>query len=119
MVVLLHMWFRVLTRSASVAFIFCFLITVLAGSPARSQNHFPLHYYFVDKDSSFKPAQLGLLEEIANQNLCLDYAYKLPSFLQSKGFVTASVDSLYFDSTHATAWVFTGQAYQWLNLVTD
>ena len=119
MVVLLHMWFRVLTRSASVAFTFFFLITVLACLPARSQNHFPLHYYFVDKDSSFKPAQLGLVQEFANQNLCLDYAYKLPSLLQSKGFVTASVDSLYFDSTHAAAWVFTGQAYQWLNLVAD
>ena len=119
MVVLLHMCLRVLSRSASVASQFCFLLMVLASMSARSQNHFPLHYNLVDKDSSFKPSQLGLQEDFANQAGCLEYASKIPSLLQAKGFVTASLDSMYFDSTSATAWVYTGQAYQWINLATD
>lgn len=119
MVVLLHMWLRVHKKSGFLAF--CLLITLmtLCSHPAHSQQKYSLQYYFVDKDSSFKPEQFGLLHDFNNMNLCLDYVNKLPALLQSKGFISASVDSLFFDTVAASAWVYTGQVYQWINLATD
>ena len=44
---------------------------------------------------------------------------KLPSFLQSKGYVAASIDSLTYDSLAAHAVIFLGEAYHWTEINTD
>jgi len=108
----------VLTKTGWMTFRFIILLT-LCCLCARSQQRYPLHYHFVDKDSSFAPEQLGLVKDFNNMTLCLEYANRLPSLLQSKGYIAASIDSLSFDSTTAAVWLYTGEAYQWINLQTD
>ena len=50
---------------------------------------------------------------------CVEYINKLSSFLQSKGYVTASLDSLQYDSLSAQAVIFLGESYHWAQLSTD
>ena len=108
----------VLTKTGWKTFRFIILLTFCCFC-ARSQQRYPLHYHFVDKDSSFAPEQLGLVKDFNNMTLCLEYTNRLPSLLQSKGYIASSIDSLAFDSTAATVWLYTGEAYQWINLQTD
>jgi outer membrane protein assembly factor BamA len=47
------------------------------------------------------------------------YLFQLPSLLQAKGYITASVDSAGFDSLSATAIVYPGEQYQWATINTN
>ena len=46
----------------------------------------------------------------------MDYINRLPGYLQSKGYVTASIDSLHYDSSFASMTLFIGQPYLWAQL---
>lgn len=46
------------------------------------------------------------------------YLVQLPSLLQSKGYITASVDSLRFDSTSARVLIYLGDQYKWAKIAT-
>jgi len=68
-----------------------------------------LNIHSLDKD----PVQLGIQTEFANKYACQDYVRKLPGLLQSKGYVTASVDSAQFDSLSARIVLYAGELYRW------
>lgn len=46
----------------------------------------------------------------------MTYISQLPGSLQGKGYVTASIDSVHYDSTAATIVVFAGSLYKWASL---
>lgn len=46
------------------------------------------------------------------------YIAQLPALLQSKGYITSSVDSVRYDSTSATAMVYLGEQYKWAKINT-
>ncbi|HYM93537.1 MAG TPA: hypothetical protein VET23_05310 [Chitinophagaceae bacterium] len=92
------------------------LVFLLLFQKVTAQLTYNLYIHSLDKDSSFIASQLGLVTSFSSRSACVDYINKLPGLLQSKGYVTASIDSLHYDSTFARLTMFTGEAYQWATL---
>src|SRR5215467_14392702 len=83
-----------------------------------AQDKYELSIKAVDKDSTFLNT-IGLQNSFNSRGACVEYVNKLSSFLQSKGYVTASIDSLHYDSLSAAAIIFLGNSYHWARLNTD
>ena len=96
-----------------------FMLVFLWSLYVCAQEKYPIHYEFVDKDSSFSPELLGLQISFNNKQTCDQYLAGVPALLKAKGYITASVDSSYMDSASARAWIYIGNAYQWLRLNTS
>ncbi len=60
--------------------------------------------------------QLQLTTKFANKLQCETYVNQLPSLLQSKGYLAASVDSFYQNSAATTIQLFLGNKYVWQSL---
>src|SRR5215212_9616849 len=86
---------------------------------AAAQNNYLLLLKGIDKDSAYLVDKVGIRTNFSSQMTCVDYIGKLPALLQTKGYVTASIDSVKFDSSFARLVIFLGEAYQWLQLKTD
>lgn len=95
---------------------FLIFLFVFLQMPAAAQNKYRLRITSPDKDSSYLVNTLALQSSFASRNACIDYINRLPSLLQSKGYVTASVDSVSYDSASAHVNLFLGDAYQWAEL---
>lgn len=80
---------------------------------------YQLQIQFIDKDSSFNPQTLKLQTGFAGKSLCNSYIQGLTTLLSSKGYPTASVDSLFENENYTTIHLFLGKQYQWVNLVPD
>lgn len=86
------------------------LLTLLWGLQAGAQENYPLHLTVLDSAQQPPPA----IETVfASRLACIEYMTRLPGKLQAEGYVTASLDSVRFDSSHAVAWLFLGGKYQW------
>jgi len=81
-----------------------------------STGNYQLHIHFIDKDKSFDPQALKLQTQFANRNLCLAYINGLPTLLGSKGYPTASVDSITENEKFADIKLFLGKQYHWIKL---
>jgi outer membrane protein assembly factor BamA len=92
------------------------LVFLLQGINASAQNKYNLYLRGVDKDSATIVAKTGLQTNFTSRIACEEYVNRLPGYLQSKGYVTASIDSLYFDSGFARMVLFTGEIYLWAQL---
>lgn len=95
--------------------LFCLLLSVLA----EAQQKYRLQYIVVDKDTAFLPQTLGLQTEFGDQQACRQYIGEIPKYLQTKGYISASVDSVHYDSLLANAWLYVGQHYRWEGFNTD
>ncbi len=91
---------------------------IIHCSLLQAQNNYALHIQPVDKDSSFIAA-LGLQQQFSNQLACRSYADSVPIVLKAKGYITASVDSFFFDSTSARMVLYVGDVYKWAQLNTS
>jgi outer membrane protein assembly factor BamA len=99
---------------------FCIIGTLcllLCCTVARPQ--YALRIQYVGKDSAFNPAALQLQTDFAGQLSCLQYVDKLTGLLRSKGYPTASVDSIYTDTAYTAIQLYVGQQYQWVQLRPD
>ena len=95
-----------------------FFVIILSQNILLGQSAYFLNARSVDKTPEFLKNEIGLQTEFATRLTCLDYVNKLPSLLQAKGFVTASIDSISFDSTSANLVIFLGQQYKWAHINT-
>jgi outer membrane protein assembly factor BamA len=96
-------------------------VIVAFSSHAQATKNLPyqLNIRFVDKDNSFNGGPLKLQTSFANKLLCDNYIQGLVTSLSSKGYPTASVDSV-FDKNNATLiHLFLGKQYQWIKLIPD
>ena len=93
--------------------VFFFANTVFA------QDNYKVHYILSGKDTSYKIQQLDLKLAFESQTFAKIYIDKLPETLLGKGFPTASVDSVRYDSLFAQVKIYLGQKYQWLAISTD
>src|SRR6266567_4039363 len=87
----------------------CFLLLFMA---CRAEAQYSLRLEGVDKDTLFLTRTLGIQTSFSGRILCMEYIDKLPALLQSKGYPTASVDSLWVDSNFAVVKLFIGEAYK-------
>jgi len=85
---------------------------------SAAQDKYHLSIRVVDKDSAVLNT-IGVQNSFDSKAACTEYVNKLPSFLQSKGYVTSSIDSLTYDSSSAHAVIFLGDAYRWTEIKTD
>ena len=59
----------------------------------------------------------GLKTSFANQNAATQYIRQIPTVLLANGYLAASVDSVFYDSTSAAVLLFTGAQYRWGQVV--
>lgn len=92
------------------------LVFLLLSIHLSAQDKYILRLKGVDKDSAVLASQLGIPGDFASRYACTEYINKLPGLLQLKGYVTASIDSLRYDSSFASMVLFAGQVYRWAQL---
>ncbi len=98
------------------ALLFCFFFSHTFFSSA--QKNYPLQIRCIDKEVSFLLKDIGLQTDFVSRFTCIDYINKLLGNLQSKGYVTASIDSIVFDTASARMVLFMGHQYRWATLNT-
>lgn len=94
------------------------IFVLLYVQQLTAQGNYRLSIRCVDKDSAFVAVVLSVPESFSNRFSCVEYVNKLPALLQSKGYVTASLDSVKYDSSSAKVVLFAGEVYQWALLNT-
>lgn len=90
-----------------------FLVCLLLHIDLSAQTNYNFHVRGVDKDSVFLTNNLGIPSSFATRFDCIEYVNQLPVFLRSKGYVTASLDSIRYDSAFARLVLYIGDIYQW------
>lgn len=88
----------------------------LVNRQSYAQEKYPLHTIAVDRESSFVTDILKIPTSFDSRTACIEYVNKLPASLHSKGFVTASIDTVLFDSASARLVLFVGDVYRWASL---
>jgi len=81
-----------------------------------AQNNFLLHISSIDKDSAYMISNLGVQTAFTTRYDCINYINQLPVYLQTKGYVTASLDSIIYDSAFARVVIYVGDRYEWAQL---
>lgn len=92
------------------------LVLLLLSTYLPAQNGYYLRTHCIDKDSSFLVSAFSLQRVFDSRFACIEYINKLPGYLQAKGYVAASIDSIHYDSTFASLVLFVGEAYHWAQL---
>ena len=83
-----------------------------------SGQSYEVRYHVSDADSSLK-ASIGLKEKFSSRIEASIYINTITNVLYSKGYITASLDSLRMDSTIASVQLFLGQQYHWAKINTS
>lgn len=73
----------------------------------------------VDKDSSFNLAPFKLQTGFSDKGLCNSYIRGLPALLGTKGYPTASVDSIFEHDGITVIRLFLGRQYHWVKLIPE
>lgn len=94
------------------------LFFVLLTLNSVAQNKYGLFIRGVDKEASAFVTQLGLQTQFPTRIACIAYVDKLPALLQSKGFVSSSLDSVNYGGDSARIVLFLGEQYRWAVLDT-
>jgi outer membrane protein assembly factor BamA len=89
-------------------------LTTFCVSKAQSYS---VLYKTPEGDTSLSQ-KLSLQKTFTSQIEASLYVVRLPSLLQSKGYITASVDSAKFDSSSARIVIYLGEQYQWARILT-
>ncbi len=92
------------------------LVSLLLHFHLPAQSNYMLHIRGADKDSAFLIDNLGIPASFVTRTACVEYINQLPAVLRTKGYVTASLDSVHFDSSFAKVVLFTGDIYQWAQI---
>ena len=81
-----------------------------------AQGKYNLHIRGAEKDTALLIPRLGLQTSFTSQIACSEYISKLTGILQSKGYATASIDSIRYDSSDAYMVLFAGERYLWARI---
>ncbi len=96
------------------------LLSALFTAAQVTKNQlYQLQIRFVDKDSSFNPQGLKLQTAFAGKDEVRNYVNALIPLLNSKGYPTASADSVFENADHTIIHLFLGKQYQWVRLTPD
>jgi outer membrane protein assembly factor BamA len=88
------------------------LILLLCFNGLVAQNNYQLLISSVDQDSSFLKGKLALKTSFSNKMQCQEYVQKLPAFLQAKGFIASSIDSMTVTDSNTLIKLFLGEHYE-------
>jgi outer membrane protein assembly factor BamA len=93
--------------------LYVFIPFLLLASFLTSHAQYALHVKLSSPDSLLRTASLGILHSFKDREGCTEYVYKLTDLLRNKGFTSASIDSVQFDSTAAFLQLYIGEKYTW------
>ncbi len=97
----------------------CFMGVFCWAFSAPAQQKYELNYVFEDKEQGWAAAALDLQTIFADREACRRYITGITDLLRTRGYITASLDSVAYDSLSATAWTYIGKRYQWTEVNTD
>lgn len=80
------------------------------------KNGHTIVYLINDKDKRFYKDSLKLTSIFDDKEVALQYIYKLPVLLASKGYPIASVDSIFQSDSISIVTLFLGKKYQFVNI---
>lgn len=92
------------------------LLWGLAGMALSGRSQHRLTIRLAGKDSSFNMPGLKIQTDFANAAACAAYIHNLPEYLRSKGYPTASVDSIFESKQSTVIRLFPGKQYRWVKL---
>jgi len=92
-------------------------ISFLTTCVCRAQSYTVL-YQTPEGDTSIQQ-KLSLQQKFISRAEAIFYLVQVPSLLQGKGYITASLDSVSYDSVSAKAIVYLGEPYKWAKIKTD
>ena len=95
------------------------LMMFILSTKSFCQKKYTVSYTFSNKDTSNIFHFTDLKAEFDSKENARKYIIALSQTLFNKGFAAASVDSVFFDSTHARISVYLGNRYQWAEISTD
>ncbi len=107
-----------LTRYVCVAVGVLLICFTFYGS-AWGQSGFVLQVHFADSASNQLRQNAAIQTRFKSKIDCDEYLVKLPSMLQSKGFISASIDSFFYKENRVDVILFLGQQYKSLQLNID
>ncbi len=90
---------------------FILLLFLASVRPASAQ--YALHVKLNSPDSIIRAPSLGIPDSFKDRAGCTDYVYKLTDILRTKGFTSASIDSIHFDSASAFLRLYIGERFTW------
>lgn len=95
------------------------LILIMGFSSLRLYaQKYVIDYHFSDKDTSQHKGLSFLKTDFDTKETSANYINKLKELLLSRGYVSASVDSVHADSVKASVYLYIGNEYKW-HLITD
>jgi outer membrane protein assembly factor BamA len=95
------------------------LIIFFFSNDGFCQKKYSINYILSGKDTSNKLQALDLKTSFDGKEMASFYIRSLPATLLGKGFPTASVDSVLYDSTRAHVALYLGEQYTWVQINTD
>ncbi|MGZ8538891.1 MAG: POTRA domain-containing protein, partial [Flavisolibacter sp.] len=94
------------------------LIFILTSNSFSFSQSYSVQY--TSGNDSLSQEQKKLVQtSFASRNAASQYIFELPSTLHSKGFITASVDNVVYDSLSARVNLYFGEQYKWAQIHTD
>lgn len=84
-----------------------------------SRAQYPVYYHLADRDSAFLHTELKLQSTFSTRMAAGQYIRQLPTLLNKRGYVSASVDSFALDSLSAEAYLFIGELYSLSEILID
>ena len=96
--------------------VFALLVVLLASGRAAAQDTLTLTATPIDTTLDFLNKQATVPPRFSQKTDLIRALNTLVTELQSKGFLTASVDSLLQEGNHFEAFVFIGKKYRWAHL---
>ena len=108
-----------ITKCLSKVLMLVFLIMLFFFNNAFCQKKYAVQYILSGKDTSYKIQQLDLKRAFESKTEAQLYINKLAATIMDKGFPTASLDSVFYDSAHAKVKIYLGEKYMWGQINTD
>ncbi|HEY4966994.1 MAG TPA: POTRA domain-containing protein, partial [Puia sp.] len=91
---------------------------LLLATFGTAHAQYALHVKLSSADSLLRSASFGIPPDFKDRALCTEYIYKLTDLLRNKGFTSASIDSLQFDSAGAYLQLYIGEKFTWSEIST-
>ncbi|MDB5193502.1 MAG: hypothetical protein JWQ96_3065 [Segetibacter sp.] len=85
-------------------------------APIKAQSSYNVSIIPVDKDTVFAKSVIEIRKTFQSRIQALEHVRKVPALLQSKGYISASIDSVVENEGEVFAYLFTGDQYQWSNI---
>ena len=95
-----------------------FIPILLLASIRPAYAQYTLHVKLNSPDSILRAPSLGIPASFKDRAGCTEYIYKLTDLLRNKGFTSASIDSVQFDTTSAFLRLYIGERFTWSKIRT-